>query len=309
MPANIFVRDLTILDCAVAMGSGGAQGASWHVDVEWHGKRDAHGMVLDFGEAKRLAKDCLDTHFDHRLLLPSSQFRAHPFAQSHRMAVFSLGCSKGQDAALLAPVSHFAELKMGTNESGLGISQEGLLQGLAQEFAKKIKNSSPQPQIDSVSVVVREEILTPDVAAYSYTHSLQFHSGNCQRFHGHRNRVEVLNASGGRNRILEKTLAAECHGLYFIGASYLKAPRSCSEFVFLQRALESSAEEEMAWVSYEGSQGPVWLVLPRSQVEVMSSESTVENIAEHLTGKYAHGDHRGSRVRAFEGIAKGSLAP
>ena len=67
--SKIFIRNVTVLDCAVWRLKEGPVGQSWSVDVEFHGETDHEGVVLDFSAAKKQAKEAIDEHFDHRLLI------------------------------------------------------------------------------------------------------------------------------------------------------------------------------------------------------------------------------------------------
>ncbi|MEN9811249.1 MAG: hypothetical protein RLZZ488_2816, partial [Pseudomonadota bacterium] len=58
--SKIFVRNVTVLDCGVWDLYHGPVGRSWSVDVEWSGTTDAEGVVIDFSQAKKLAKNVID---------------------------------------------------------------------------------------------------------------------------------------------------------------------------------------------------------------------------------------------------------
>jgi 6-pyruvoyl-tetrahydropterin synthase len=90
--SSIFVRQATILDCAVMHPTRGPIGQSWWVDVEWQGELDSEGVVFDFGLAKKSAKKAIDDHFDHRLLVERQTKTVHYcFFAINKQTRFCLG--------------------------------------------------------------------------------------------------------------------------------------------------------------------------------------------------------------------------
>jgi 6-pyruvoyl-tetrahydropterin synthase len=335
MTAQIFVRQLTAIDSALTTVGHGVQGVSWNVDVEWLGPRDPRGMVVDFGRAKKLAKACIDTHFDHKLLLPSSWLN-HTCAT--KLPGYAVGCfwvatrSGRIPGALCAPLSHFCPLESNSTdemkalEHLISTSDSRPLAGttwLEKEIGRRILADSPS-HVEAVNVTIRPEILERNTQHYSYTHSLRTHDGNCQRFHGHHNRIEVTGSDREGSLCLEEMIAEYMHGRYLVASDYASGPTKSSEFGILKAAILHwlgcvvSTENHLAeidldnvWthIQYTGSQGPVWLMLPEHIVEWLPSESTVENIAQHIKTKFCVGKFANCRIRAFEGISKGSLSP
>lgn len=54
-------------------------GHSWWVELEIAGPVDSKGMILEFGEVKKVFREYLDTTFDHQLLLHNND----PVAKDH----------------------------------------------------------------------------------------------------------------------------------------------------------------------------------------------------------------------------------
>lgn len=333
MTAQIFIRQLTAIDSALATRSLGVQGVSWNVDVEWRGTRDPQGMVVDFGQAKRLAKKCIDDHFDHKLLIPSTWL--HP-ASDLSPSGHLLGCfwvksgSQMLPGAICAPAAHFCPLGADRGENvdldphlinETGPTQTESLAWLESEINGRILADSPA-HVESVTVKLRPEPFESFSHHYSYTHSLRKHNGNCQRFHGHHNRIEAIGADRVTSARLEAIIAEYLNGRYLVGVDYLCNGNTHPQFRELRSALDQWLPQalalkdiqdgrSLAWahLHYRGSQGPVWLLLPADVVELLPSESTVENIALHIKRKFCTGDFSACGIRAFEGISKGSCAP
>lgn len=337
MTAQIFVRQLTAIDSALATFNSGVQGVSWNVDVEWRGTRDPQGMVVDFGQAKKLAKKCIDDHFDHKLLIPSAwmQPASGSTPSEHAVGCFWVKSGSGMlPGAVCAPAAHFCPMgegsqvdfnliTAGVNETG-GPLQGAGLSWLEREISRRILADSPE-HVESVAVTLRPEAFEPFTHHYSYTHSLREHNGNCQRFHGHHSRIEATGADRETSAQLEAIIAEYLNGRYLVGSSYLSAERTHPQFQELRSALEhwlsvaqkepetrqSSEPKDFEWahLHYVGSQGPVWLLLPADVVELLPSESTVENIALHIKRKFCTGVFSACGIRAYEGISKGSCVP
>lgn len=319
MYASIFVRNLTIIDSAVGCFAKGVCGLSCHVDVEWFGQTDENGILIDFGEAKKLAKKVIDEEFDHRLILPAACERTPSLkGQEHSGALFALpiaDCSGTFPAVIMAPRSHFCFLPLPVS-SGTD-NWESTKAQLVPAVRDALLRAAPE-QVQDVQITLRQEELEPGIPSYTYLHSLRQHAGNCQRFHGHSNRIEVFDKAGNRKQELEQKIAQSIDGKYLIPENYLaSAEESASErFHCLRQWLAGAPHSpshgsltETDWVDihYMGNQGPVSLILPQACIEWTSSESTVENIAVHLHSQYC-GSDSSLRVRAYEGISKGSTA-
>jgi len=69
--ACLFVEQLTVLDFSRLDRARGLVGESWIMDLELEGALDAQSMVVDFGAAKRLAREAAEAFADHKLLVPA----------------------------------------------------------------------------------------------------------------------------------------------------------------------------------------------------------------------------------------------
>ena len=128
-------------------------------------------------------------------------------------------------------------------------------------------------------------------AFYHYSHGLKKHAGNCQRIaHGHRSQIQIwLN---GERSDTEETYWAERWQDIYIGS---------------KEDLSSENADTLSF-AYTAEQGDFSLTLAREHCYMMSTDSTVELIADHLAQeiKLRHPEQN-VRVRAFEGVNKGAM--
>ena len=309
--AKIFVRNVTILDCALLHKTVGPRGRSWHVDIIWEGETDANGIVFDFSLAKKAAKEAIDSLFDHRLVVPASCVTALGNNRSLVRSAYSLR-SEFESARKSAPECAFA---LNTYSSALAIVPDAALDSLSADndslefahvLAQAVHKNSPS-NISKVLVHLRDHEEYGKSQFFSYTHSLKYHFGNCQRFHGHSNIVEVFTNAKPDVEAAEK-LAESLNARYLVPPCYLVQDPQGEHFAQMFRLCpELLIRTDLSFVSYEGSQGQVALALPTAAVILMESESTIENIAQFA---HTHAQLEAHQtVVAYEGLAKGSMFP
>ena len=146
-----------------------------------------------------------------------------------------------------------------------------------------------RPRVEALRVRLRDEII--DGAAYTYSHGLRHHSGNCQRIaHGHRSPL-IIERNGVRDTALEAEWAEKLNDRYLAEEGDL-IDRPGRELVF----------------SYEAPQGRFRIRLPRKQVWLLPTPTTIEWIADWLARQIALDSGDSIRVEAYEGINKGAIA-
>ncbi|MEW7981164.1 MAG: hypothetical protein G8D28_06425 [gamma proteobacterium symbiont of Phacoides pectinatus] len=278
---TLFVKRLTVIDLSYLCPQRGLVGESWQVDLELDGSLDHQGMVLDFGKVKRQVKQTIDERFDHKLLYPDGHTGCLVTHTEHRSELrFELdsGCVilHGSPRDALTPVA------------GGRIDASALAGAIVDAL---------RPQLPDNVMDIRVQLHTEriDGAFYQYSHGLKHHTGNCQRIaHGHRSRIEILR-DGQRDPALEQSWAARWRDIYLGTRGDLVARFSQHGTPFLR-------------FGYTANQGMFTLELPEAGCYLVDSDTTVENLAQHIadTLKRAHPESS-FRVLAYEGVDKGAV--
>ncbi|MEY3902799.1 MAG: hypothetical protein RL189_2105 [Pseudomonadota bacterium] len=301
LKSKIFVRNVTVLDCGVWDLHSGPIGRSWSVDVEWSGTTDAEGVVVDFSQAKKLAKNVIDEKFDHRLLISESLVKPN---------------GRGGFICLPAPSTQPADrFLLDTYKNSLAILPQAIFEGVAEndlsllqlELAEQILKCSPE-NVRQVKVKLNQHTQQTQKFYFNYLHSLRLHAGNCQRFHGHSNTVEVY-FKGTFDEERSSVAAAVLNGKYLVADCYKKLPQtdvlaSLSEF---EGCIEYGSGNYV-WTGYAGTQGEVTVLVPKDRLLIMPTESTIENIVEWIHANIFNSDPC-VEVHAFEGLHKGAIFP
>jgi len=278
---TLFVHRLTVIDCSYLSPARGLVGESWQVDIELDGDLDQQGMVLDFGAVKQSIKRMIDDQFDHKLLVPAE----HP---SLRVSEFDPGLHLSFTLDDSRQIEHRSPRDAVRLIPGERLTSDRL----AQIVSDYISPQTPD-NVDAVRARLWPE--TIEGAFYHYSHGLKHHDGNCQRIaHGHRSRIEILR-NGHRSPALEQAWANRFADIY-IGTREDLIGRS-------QRDGHDYFE-----FGYRSSQGEFGLSLPETACYLIDTDSTVENIAQHIADELKHEYPSDSfRVYAYEGVDKGAI--
>jgi len=281
--ATLFVDNLTVLDFSYLHAKRGMVGESWIVDLELSGDLDAQSMVFDFGHIKKLIKRTLDDCADHRLLIPLDNDQLTQGTDGEERISVTWRYPSG-------------EIKMRAPESsvllvpGMEISKGTLALYLIEQVRREVPDN-----VTEVLLTLREEDFGT-APYYHYSHGLKKHDGNCQRIaHGHRSRIEI-SENGRRSRFWEKLWADRWEDIYIGTRDDLEGTYYIDEVPHHR-------------FRYESAQGMFELLIPEDHCYLIDTDSTVEQLASHIVNelvKEAPGKH--FRVKAFEGVAKGSLA-
>jgi len=279
--ARLFVEQLTVLDFSRLDRERGLVGESWIVDLELAGELDDQSMVLDFGAVKRVAREAAEDFADHKLLVPS------------RCGWLELAVSAAS-----------GEVRIEAPAAGLRLRSPGeavcrldapavTMPALGAKLEDCIAAVMPA-NVSAVSLSLREEGVPG--AYYHYSHGLKRHAGNCQRIaHGHRSRIEIY-TDGRRNDHWERHWAERWRDIYLASAEDLVA--------------ETRLGDRPAWrFAYQARQGEFELEIWRDRCELVSADTTVEQLAAYIAGELARLDPGTNfRVRAYEGVQKGAIA-
>ena len=278
--AQLFVDQLTVIDCSVLSAERGLVGASYIVDVELFGPLDEQGMVLDFSAVKKQIKRMIDDSVDHRLLVPS-KYEGVQIAYQGEQVALQFRDKSGLLWQHSSPSVALAQIPL----------HEVNVMTLAPWLQEQLQGALPKHL--RLTLHLREEIIAE--ASYCYSHGLQQHDGACQRIaHGHRSRIEV-HLQGERNAAWEQTWAKRFHDIYLATKSHVYG-----------EAMDGT--HPMVLLRYRAQEGDYYLNLPKARCYVMNSVTTVENIARYIaeTTQAECGVDK-VRVRAFEGVQKGAI--
>ncbi len=279
--STLFVKRLTVIDSSVLSPTRGLIGESWQVDLELDGKLDRQGMILDFGAVKRPLKQLIDERFDHRLLVPAD-YPGLQITEYTEGLHLSFALEDGRqiehrsprDAVCLIPCECIA------------------VDYLAQIIADHLSQKTPE-NVEAARIRLWPE--TIDGPFYQYSHGLRHHAGNCQRIaHGHRSRLEILR-NGRRDPDLENAWARRWKDIY-IGTR--------SDLVGASRREKTEYYE----FGYRSGQGDFGLSLPRAACYLIDTDSTIENLAQHIAD-CLKAEYPADRfeVHAYEGVDKGAI--
>jgi 6-pyruvoyl-tetrahydropterin synthase len=275
--SRLFVRNLTVIDFAYLHPARGLLGESWRVHVELAGELDPQGMVLDFAEVKRGVKRTLDEHFDHRLLVPAQ----HP------------GLNLEQDAErvkLVFPLADGQVIRHGSPRAALTLIPAPLVDEASVMAAAHALLLPLVPEnVTELTLQLEPEAIQG--AYFHYAHGLKRHCGNCQRIaHGHRSRIEIYR-DGVRDAALEADWARRWGDIY----------------IATREDLKESGSRHLHF-AYRSAQGAFDLEVPAARCYLVDSDSTIENLAQHVADTLAAEHPRVTiRARVFEGIDKGAI--
>ena len=120
------------------------------------------------------------------------------------------------------------------------------------------------------------------------------HDGNCQRIaHGHRSKIEIF-IDGARQPELEKNWAKSWKDIY-VGST---------EDLHNELTIEGVSHKHYR---YTAPQGDFSLTLPSKACYDLTTDTTVEQIANHIAKVLLESGHSVT-VKAFEGVGKGAIA-
>lgn len=275
---RLFVDNLTVIDFSYLDAERGIVGESWIVDIELEGELDDIGMVFDFGHVKKKLKNRIDQTADHKLIIPTMLPGLIIDQNTDRIDV---GFHNLQNEKWIHRSPANAVLLLEATQ----VTAETLSGYLIDCFDQDLPSN-----VDGISISLRSEVI--DGPYYHYSHGLKKHDGNCQRIaHGHRSRIEIY-LDQKRDLGLEIEWANRFKDIYL----------GTDEDV-------RSENPHAVHFAYEAPQGSFELSLPRRQVYLMNSDTTVEWIATHIADevKQRFADCE-VLVKAFEGVGKGAIA-
>lgn len=282
---RLFVDNLTNLDFSYLHPQRGLVGETWLASIELAGELDEQGMVLDFGKVKKMLRHWLDEEIDHRLLVPSN---------APELTLLETETQLKVDWAINKSSAHSHRIITESPKQAVTLVEETEItpESVAAWCINQFKNLFPSSVQE---ITLHFSIERIDGPFYHYSHGLKKHDGNCQRIaHGHRSKIEIWR-NGQRDSALMQEWATRWQDIY-IGTR--------------EDLAENGADypEENMNFAYTSAQGSFRLSLPTQQCYLISSDSTVEFIAQHIatTLKDKHPQDQFT-VKAYEGLNKGAI--
>jgi len=285
---QLFVNDLTVMDFSYLCPERGMVGESWIVDVILDGALNEESMIQDFSKVKKNLKRLIDDYVDHKLLVPVdyNECTIRRDADDRVEVVFHTK-NKGS-IALFCPDDAYAFVY------ATSVTMESV-----GEYLKEIIATHLPDNVDGITLNLRtENIPTP---FYHYTHGLKKHDGNCQRIaHGHRSKIDIYK-NGKRSEECEQYWANRWHDIYIASVDDTVEPEALTMHF-------SVPGEDYSAYAYEASQGWFEIVMPSDNIEVITSDSTVECLAQHIYDEQcAMFPNDRFCVVAYEGVGKGAI--
>lgn len=296
---TLFMNKITVLDFAALLPDSMPIGFSFYVDVRLGGAQDSDGILMDFGLAKKALKEFLDRFYDHCLYVHKGQVSQGQTGevvyvrQKSDSDLFLMRCPNS--AVQVVPLTILEDLS------------QGKLDTLEKHLEEKALPILPS-NVLQLKIKLYPHEKSSDENFFSYTHSLKFHYGNCQRFHGHSNVVEVY-SQGNLDFPLSQKAARLLDKTYLIDGTYLTQEFHPEKWGLLGESWTQMMEKEPhLFVEYSGNQGEFGLVLPKRMVQLMPSESSIENISQYVFNRLRL-DPQVHQVFCYEGLQKGAIFP
>lgn len=287
---QLFVKDLTVIDFSYLCPARGIVGESWIVDVILNGALNDESMILDFGKVKKQLKRIIDDYVDHKLVVPAENSITHIEHDAATDRVKVLFKRDGKDIFLNCPSDAYAF-----------VYDEAVTMSSVEQYLKEIIRTELPDNVDGIHLTLRTEEIPG--AFYHYSHGLKKHDGNCQRIaHGHRSAIHLF-INGQRDTALEQFWAERWQDIYIGTTEDLANPDDITQDQELLAKNDSHY-----YFSYEAAQGQFDLIMPKSECELIVSDSTVECLAQYI-GEELVQQHVGKNIEvyAFEGVGKGAI--
>ncbi|MBU3022952.1 6-carboxytetrahydropterin synthase [Aestuariibacter sp. A3R04] len=287
---QLFVNDLTVMDFSYLCPKRGMVGESWIVDVILSGDLNDESMIQDFGKVKKNLKRLIDDYVDHKLLIPADYGSVEiVHLGDEEMVDVAFHCIDGRLFQLYSPAEAYAF-----------IYGESVTMDSVGRYLKEVIATHLPENVDNLLLNLRTEVI--ESPYYHYTHGLKKHDGNCQRIaHGHRSRIDVFH-NGDINPARQRYWASRWQDIYI-------ASREDSIDVAQRKASGSVPQDRpYACYAYEASQGYFEITLPEDSCEVITTDSTVECLAEYIYKQEKLASPEAEiKVLAYEGVGKGAL--
>lgn len=301
--AKIFVEKLVNLDFTYFHLTRGLVGETLLVDFTLAGDQNDQGMVLDFGHVKRQIVESLEQAIDHKLVLPVSDTDSN-------VKIIADDTLIGNSKIFLKDAHHEYELSMpAAGYSALPL-REINANTLTSYLLEHLHQQSWWEPSWQATLTLQPERLADNTPFFQYTHGLPKHDGACQRIaHGHRSKLEIFH-----NQQLD----------------HARMERWCNQWrdIYLGNRQDIASEGAIGGqpsyrFSYVSAEGHYTLEIPKVRCYLLDTETTIENIAQHLANAVGVDIQRTSNstdnetaeqgkaaeisTRVYEGYQKGAM--
>lgn len=285
---KLFVNDLTVMDFSYLCPERGMVGESWIVDIILDGGLNEESMVQDFGIVKKELKRVIDDYVDHKLVVPADYYGTTIIHnEDHERVSVDFEFSSNHRIHLYCPPEAYAF-----------VYSDKVDKQSVNDYLKEVIAIHLPENVQSVEITLRDEVI--NTPFYHYTHGLKKHEGNCQRIaHGHRSKV-LIYENGKESFALEEAWAKRWADIY-IGTQ-----EDIVNLNELSHQLMVNNDDYFAF-KYESSQGVFEMAIPKSVCEIISTDSTVECLAQYIYDEIKRDNSNFIEVRAFEGVGKGAI--
>lgn len=265
-------------------------GESWIVDVILNGDLNEESMVQDFGKVKKNLKRLIDDYVDHKLCVPAEHANAnirHDEATEQVEVTFTL--HSGENIQLCCPADAYAF-----------IYDDIITMDSVSVYLREVIATHLPENVEGIELKLRTEVITTPF--YHYTHGLKKHDGNCQRIaHGHRSKIDVL-VDGKPDIESQAYWAKRWEDIYIASLEDQIAPDALT----LQNKLPSY--NDYVCFAYESTQGYFEIVMPSKRCEIITTDSTVECLAQFIFDQQKQRQPEGNTtILAYEGVGKGAM--
>ncbi|RDV26022.1 hypothetical protein DXV75_08025 [Alteromonas aestuariivivens] len=287
---QLFVNDLTVMDFSYLCAERGMVGESWIVDVLLDGALNDESMIQDFGKVKKDLKRLIDEYVDHKLLVPADYAQTRVIHDENSAQVeVQFRCHDGRQFMLSSPADAYAFV----------YAPEVTMTSVS-DYLKEVLATHLPDNVDDIELILRTEVI--DTPFYHYTHGLKKHDGNCQRIaHGHRSKIDIF-IDGVSCLESQNYWAQRWKDIYIATREdQVDLADTCIQG-------EISAPENYHCFAYEASQGRFEIILPKSDCEIIDTDSTVECLAQYIFQHQKQRRPEGKcKVLAYEGVGKGAM--
>jgi 6-pyruvoyl-tetrahydropterin synthase len=283
--SSIFIRHLTVVDCAIVMPDGRIAGNSFHPSFVISGPVTSdEQVVIDFSKCKKRIKAIIDDYdngFDHKLWVIDGYSNINTFTELDGYIKLS------SDSVYLKAPKHTVKQFASNGEISIVRIAE---QAFAKEVTEILQTEFPGVVVSCQNNQV--VFASDNYVRFRYAHFLPASSSDpCKRcWHGHGSFIE----SDCSRQTLEE-IGDSMKDVLFVNTKYLTESSTPANIEL--HVVNALGDKYYAEVS------------SAHQIIYMDKDTTIENIAEYVAKTYGDKIRKtgGSYVAVSEGLSKGAI--